>query len=286
VLRTSDGSAVLVDLVEGLDVPTVDQGTRLVAVQECHVWRITPAVTLSEQLSGKAPTGCDRSSYRLPQRGKPPWCAERQAEPGVHEVRLRQRHGVKRCDHSLQPGPVLDWDPSRSMSMASASASTASTRHPSLSIASVSEPGPHPRSIGWRPAPEGYLASTPRRNGRGNTITSRLVTGIGGAGWTVPGIPGRTHSRPRALPSVHVSERPGDGSRRCVTTPCASGQNPAPRPQPTSRGGRSPVAGRASGVGGRRLSTRARRHDRWRTLRTPRPRARRRDSARSQRGRG
>jgi hypothetical protein len=90
VLRPAEGVPVLFGLLEAEDVQAVEQRLGLVPGAEGHVRGIGPRVMGAEQLAGEDPAGGKRLADPRPQGRDLGRRTERQAEPGVDQVRSRQ----------------------------------------------------------------------------------------------------------------------------------------------------------------------------------------------------
>jgi hypothetical protein len=103
VLRAAEGVPVSFGLLQAEDVQAVEQRLGLVPGVEGQVRVIGPGVTGTEQLAGEDPAGSKRPADPRPQGRELLRRTERQAEPGMDQVRARQVRRSERRAHDANP---------------------------------------------------------------------------------------------------------------------------------------------------------------------------------------
>ena len=103
VLRAAEGVPVSFGLLQAEDVQAVEQRLGLVPGVEGHVRVIGPRVTGTEQLPGEDPAGGKRPADPRPQGRELLRRTERQAEPGMDQVRGRQVRLSERRAQNADP---------------------------------------------------------------------------------------------------------------------------------------------------------------------------------------
>lgn len=110
VLRAVEGVAVVVNLLQPLDVEAVEENIELSGTDVCGGRVNGPAVSWAEHLAGEPAGWCQRRAKAPPQIQKATCWAVRQTPPAVDQFSGGQLRLGEVGDTDLQAGPVLSWD--------------------------------------------------------------------------------------------------------------------------------------------------------------------------------
>lgn len=110
VFRPAHGSAVFVLLVEQLNIEPLKERFHLCTCVECRARRARPAVEWPEEVPGEDPARSESTRNTSPDKPEFARVAEREAQPRVDEVCLRQLQLVEGSDDRRQPRTVFGRD--------------------------------------------------------------------------------------------------------------------------------------------------------------------------------